>query len=622
MGRRHDRGGAALRLMLPVSLLSGCLFTLLGRALKEGDADETETAGVLTLANTLGGVAGALVGGLAILPHLGVERAIFACALSYAAIAACTVVATRPLRFEAWGRRALGGAFAGLLAYLALLPFGLMRNHFIPLSGASFTADGSELIDAREGLTETVLYFRRERWGEPHYYQLITNSFSMSATHAVARRYMKHYVYWPLAVNPHARSALLISYGVGSTAKALVDTNGLDSIDIVDISREILEMSSHVFADPDQHPLRDPRVAVHVEDGRFFLQVTERRFDLITGEPPPPKDAGIVNLYTREYFELVHDRLTDGGITTYWLPVFTLSLDDSRSIVRAFCDVFEDCSLWTGAALNWMLAGTRGAPGHAGEALFTRQWRDPTVIGELRALGFEGPEQLGATFIGDAAFLEEWSRGAPPLVDDRPYRLSPQVLPAPAPEYFQAMDAERARERFAESDLIRRLWPGGLVERTLPTFESHAVFSAQIERSLPRERVARSLHRALARTTEEFLPLVLMGSDPDAQRLAAMAAARGVDDDPFRYELAVGALARRDYAGAAVRLERLEAGAAKGSGIAVLRALALHLAGDTEQARLVVEAARPPPSDAQAAATWAFLDELLASRAAPGVAAY
>lgn len=59
---------------------------------------------------------------------------------------------------------------------------------------------------------------------------------------------------------------------------------------------------SDIIYTPDAHPLRDPRVQVHLEDGRFFLQTTDERFDLITGEPPPPRTPGTVNLYTREYF--------------------------------------------------------------------------------------------------------------------------------------------------------------------------------------------------------------------------------------------------------------------------------------------------------------------------------
>jgi spermidine synthase len=74
----------------------------------------------------------------------------------------------------------------------------------------------------------------------------------------------------------------------------LTDTRALTDIHVVDISREILEMSAVVFA-PAANPLADPRVRLHVEDGRFFLQTSPESFDLITGEPPPPKAAGIVS---------------------------------------------------------------------------------------------------------------------------------------------------------------------------------------------------------------------------------------------------------------------------------------------------------------------------------------
>ena len=62
--------------------------------------------------------------------------------------------------------------------------------------------------------------------------------FSMSArTSLLGRRYMKLFVYWPVALRPGIRSALLISYGVGTTAAALTDTRD-QSIDVVDISPE------------------------------------------------------------------------------------------------------------------------------------------------------------------------------------------------------------------------------------------------------------------------------------------------------------------------------------------------------------------------------------------------
>ena len=114
------------------------------------------------------------------------------------------------------------------------------------------------------------------------------------------------------------------------------------------------------------HPAKRTRCAtracaLHIEDGRQFLQATPKRFDLITGEPPPPRTPGAVNIYTREYFQLMHDRLAEGGIATYWLPVGRPDPGTNvNAIVRAFCDVFADCSLWNATPFDLMLAGTRG----------------------------------------------------------------------------------------------------------------------------------------------------------------------------------------------------------------------------------------------------------------------
>ena len=144
-----------------------------------------------------------------------------------------------------------------------------------------------------------------------------------------------------------------------------------------------------------------------MDDGRFFLLTTTERYDLITSEPPPPKHAGVVNLYTREFFQLVFDRLAEGGINTHWLPVHSLTYDDSRAIVRAYCDVFSDCTLWKGFGINWMLMGSRGARWETSEAEFAERWKALRAAREGRDLSVELPEQLGAMFISDALALKE-----------------------------------------------------------------------------------------------------------------------------------------------------------------------------------------------------------------------
>ena len=57
-----------------------------------------------------------------------------------------------------------------------------------------------------------------------------------------------------MAVHPDLRRALLIGYGVGNTAKAMTDSKSLETIDVVDISSDILEMNRIVYPDKAEQP--------------------------------------------------------------------------------------------------------------------------------------------------------------------------------------------------------------------------------------------------------------------------------------------------------------------------------------------------------------------------------
>jgi spermidine synthase len=589
----------SLRLMLATSLASGALFTLQGAALRHLLPGSGETAGVLTLANTLGAMVGALVAGFVLLPVLGMERSIFALVVLYAMVAALSgppvsVDASRSTR-----RLGLGvwiGSMAAAALCLLLFPHGAMDSRHLPVSLARFQGEGVRVLALREGVNQTTTVLRSEWAGESVAHRLVTNGHSMSGTDFADRRYMKMFVNWALAVNPRIRHALLISYGLGSTAKALTDTHALTSIHIADISREILDMASVVFP-PGKSPLRDPRVSVHLEDGRFLLQTTTHSFDLITGEPPPPKGAGIVNLYSREYFQLLHDRLNDGGVATYWLPVEELDEDDARAVVSAFCVAFVDCSLWTGAGPHWMLAGTRGLRQRAPEEAFVAQWRDDVVGPELIRLGMEQPEQLGATFLADAEQLAPWIAGISPLDDDHPQRLSPGRPHSERQDFIEHwMETGGAARRFERSKLVQELWPPGLRARSRDLFATQRVINdvTFVPRRWPGLEALRDL---LNESTLRTLPLLVAGTSPDLQEISQRAWGRGDRSPALEASVAIGALVRRDYSAAAEHFA--SAAAASGPEAITARlyqAFALLMAEKTGEARAALAAIGSAPA--------------------------
>ena len=549
----------AVPLMLPVAWLSGVLFTALGEAARESLGGEARTAGLLTLANTIGGALGSLAGGFVLLPHVGLEGSLQLLAGVYAGIALLTVpsLASRERRGPL-----LGALAAGLAALFLLFPTGQLRSKFLVHPTLAFQEPGSRIVAVREGILQTLVLMRTERFGRTLHLRLFTDGFSMSGTTAHSRRYMKAYVYLPVALHPALKDALLISYGVGSTAKALTDTDSIERIDVVDISPEILETSALVYPRRSDDPLEDPRVHVHVEDGRFFLQTTERRFDLVTSEPPPPKYAGVVNLYSREYFELIRARLNEGGISTYWLPVHNLSEADARAILRAWCDVFDDCTLWTGAGLDWMMMGTRSLEVPVSEAFFRRQWDDPVVGPELRGVGFEDPAQMGATFLAGTKKLRRWTEHTPPVADDFPLRISSRpVQPSDSQRssfFREAMETGETAREFERSAFVHRVFPAAMREATLAFFRWQRLLNARLVYDGSESVEDADLHALLTESELETLPLWLLGSGAVEQRIVAGISQASSDPDVNRIR-AVGALAARDWPGAVGWLERARA---------------------------------------------------------------
>jgi hypothetical protein len=547
--------------------------------------------GLLALANTAGAALGSLAGGFILLPVLGMERALFVIAMLYGGTGVALALG-RPVSRGT----ALAGA-AIFLVSLALFPFGTMKQlllrvpmkRLVSLRGDDTGQQGAvaKVSAVREGLTETLLYFEISMLGRPLSHALFVNSISMADTEWVSRRYMKLYVYWPMAVHPNARRALLIAYGVGNTAKAMADSRSLESIDVVDISRDVLQMSSVVYPDSSDNPLRDPRVRVHIEDGRFFLQTTDRRFDLITSEPPPPTTAGVVNLYTREYFALIHDRLAEGGIVAYWLPLHALSEVSTKAVLRAFCDVFGDCSLWNGIGPDLMMIGTRRAQGPVPDEQFVRQWKDPVVAAEMTRLGLERPEQLGALFVGDAAYLNALTAGTRSLVDNEPKVIeAPSGSPEEADRVRRSItDVTAARERFRHSPLIARLWPPRVLAASLPYFDFQDIINAYSD---GRPSRMDDVHRVLTQSTLMTPPLWLLGSSWDLQQIVATAEPADFAYPLLQFHLGVRALSERHYDAAAELFGRSETSREIRANAFGLRIYALCMAGRTDEAQRAV----------------------------------
>ena len=91
--------------------------------------------------------------------------------------------------------------------------------------------------------------------------------------------------------------------------------------------------------------LEDKRVRVIPTDGRNYILATPKYYDVITAEPSNPWIAGIANLYTREFYQVIKSKINEDGIFAQWFHNYSMSPDDFRMVFRTFVEAFPYVSL-------------------------------------------------------------------------------------------------------------------------------------------------------------------------------------------------------------------------------------------------------------------------------------
>jgi len=214
---------------------------------------------------------------------------------------------------------------------------------------------------------------------------------------------------------------LVIGFGVGNTTHAATLHPSIRRVEVADLSQDILASSGY-FKETNGDVLRDPRVAVYVNDGRQHLQMRPPgSYDLITLEPPPIGYAGVAALYSSEFYSLARSRLKPRGYVSQWLPAYQVPGATTLAMVRAFIDVFPQAVLISGAEADLLLLGVNDSgiaidPVRIDAALS----RAPAVKADLTRVDLGSVREIVGTFVGSAQRLADATRDSAPVSDDRP----------------------------------------------------------------------------------------------------------------------------------------------------------------------------------------------------------
>ncbi|MFY0583862.1 spermidine synthase [Cystobacter fuscus] len=143
----------------------------------------------------------------------------------------------------------------------------------------------------------------------------------------------------PALYTPRRERALVLGVGTGITAGATASL--FARTDGVEINPAVAAALSR-FSPNNLGLVSRPGFQLLLEDGITTLARSQERYDAIVNTVTSPLYFSSSKLYTREFFELVKSRLSEGGVYSMWFDV-RVTQDGARIIFETLRQSFADC---------------------------------------------------------------------------------------------------------------------------------------------------------------------------------------------------------------------------------------------------------------------------------------
>lgn len=252
-------------------------------------------AGTIFFWSTLGSISGSLLAGFVLVPQFGIDRIFFGTGLTLCALGLLPLLALGYRQQRLVLTFAVGALLGG-----------------IGLTAASYV-HGSVLYH-KDGVYETIMIYDTTYKERPTRFFLQDQSFSSAMfldtedPTDLALEYSKYYELYQV-FKPDVTHALVIGGAAYSLPKALLAKLPEASVHVSEIEPSLFELAKRYFNLTD-----NPRLTTFTEDGRRVLARSTVQYDLIFGDAYHSLYSVPSHLTTQEFFSLVKEKLTDGGV--------------------------------------------------------------------------------------------------------------------------------------------------------------------------------------------------------------------------------------------------------------------------------------------------------------------
>ncbi len=394
----------------------------LRRSRRDRGDDSPHRRGGIYAANTLGGIVGALVVSLMLIPWIGSQNSERVLLI---ASAASGLIALIPML-----RVSLPGIAAVIVAIA--LP-AILVGKIDPIPGELIAygrymagnAGRSTILYTKEGRNSSVAI---SEWDNGTIYVNV-NGHVEATTEIYDMRLQRMVGHLPALLHMTAKSVLGIGFGAGVSAGTFTRYPGIEHITICEIEPVIPPASTKFFGKEDYQVALNPRTHIVFDDARHYLMTTTDKYDIIASDPLDVFIKGTAALYSKEYFDAVKRHLNPGGMFTLYVPLYETDEPTIKSELATFFAAFPNATIWAnlrdGLGYDMVFMGQMEPLRINLDEVQQRVEREDfaPVRESLRDIGVGNLYDLFSSYAGGASDLAPWVAGAA-LNTDGDLRLS------------------------------------------------------------------------------------------------------------------------------------------------------------------------------------------------------
>ncbi len=340
---------ASLMIALPPALISGFAFPLAVKMNSNKISKISNSVGQILTFNTIGSVLGPVIATFIMIPIFGVGKSLLIISLLLSGIAIYFSIILKEEKKASSVKKLL----IGKIIILVVIIFGVNKMQFVPPSVKKFKKN---IITYKETIEGTIIVADEKQKGVFGKSTFVNNS-SVIGSNYDALKAVKMIGHIPFFSGLRCKNALVIGFGIGVTSSAIASHPQVETIDCVELVPDLVK-SANNYKEFNFGVYKSKKLNIIKGDGRHFLQATKNKYDLISCDPTHPV-LGSGNLYTQEYFMQVYEHLNDEGMTSQYLPLHKLRLEDLLGIIKTFHSVFENSTVWLGQ-YHAILIGKKG----------------------------------------------------------------------------------------------------------------------------------------------------------------------------------------------------------------------------------------------------------------------